>query len=242
MLTENQLIQKIQELKQIKPDKDWAVLCKRRILPESSSWQEQLSLKFLFNEFKRTLVFGNLPRLFLQPKPVLAVSITLILLVAGLVFYLDREPTEIAQQLPAELEQAKMIVIALEELQTEVNQATKELKKIQEPQRVLEARNVVVPTIEAARNIIVETERLEQDIGNKQDRILAVKTSIDELESALDEALAIQAKRLIQDLETKTLTETQKQVLEQAKTAYQKGDYNIALINAVFVTQLNIDN
>ena len=231
MLTENQLIQKIQELKQIKPDKDWAVLCKRRILPESSSWQEQLSI-----------IFGNLPRLFLQPKPVLAVSITLILLVAGLVFYLDREPTEIAQQLPAELEQAKMIVIALEELQTEVNQATKELKKIQEPQRVLEARNVVVPTIEAARNIIVETERLEQDIRNKQDRILAVKTSIDELESALDEALAIQAKRLIQDLETKTLTETQKQVLEQAKTAYQKGDYNIALINAVFVTQLNIDN
>lgn len=231
MLTENQLIQKIQELKQIKPDKDWAVLCKRRILPESPSWQEQLSI-----------IFGNLPRLFLQPKPVLAVSITLILLVAGLVFYLDREPTEIAQQLPAELEQAKMIVIALEELQTEVNQATKELKKIQEPQKVLEARNVVVPTIEAARNIIVETERLEQDIRNKQDRILAVKTSIDELESALDEALAIQAKRLIQDLETKTLTETQKQVLEQAKTAYQKGDYNIALINAVFVTQLNIDN
>lgn len=231
MLTENQLIQKIQELKQIKPDKDWVVLCKRRILPESSSWQEQLSI-----------IFGNLPRLFLQPKPVLAVSITLILLVAGLVFYLDREPTEIAQQLPAELEQAKMIVIALEELQTEVNQATKELKKIQEPQKVLEARNVVVPTIEAARNIIVETERLEQDIRNKQDRILAVKTSIDELESALDEALAIQAKRLIQDLETKTLTETQKQVLEQAKTAYQKGDYNIALINAVFVTQLNIDN
>ena len=231
MLTENQLIQKIQELKQIKPDKDWVVLCKRRILPESSSWQEQLSI-----------IFGNLPRLFLQPKPVLAVSITLILLVAGLVFYLDRDPTEIAQQLPAELEQAKMIVIALEELQTEVNQATKELKKIQEPQRVLEARNVVVPTIEAARNIIVETERLEQDIRNKQDRILAVKTSIDELESALDEALAIQAKRLIQDLETKTLTETQKQVLEQAKTAYQKGDYNIALINAVFVTQLNIDN
>lgn len=231
MLTENQLIQKIQELKQIKPDKDWAVLCKRRILPESSSWQEQL-----------LIIFGNLPRLFLQPKPVLAVSITLILLVAGLVFYLDRDPTEIAQQLPAELEQAKMIVIALEELQTEVNQATKELKKIQEPQRVLEARNVVVPTIEAARNIIVETERLEQDIRNKQDRILAVKTSIDELESALDEALAIQAKRLIQDLETKTLTETQKQVLEQAKTAYQKGDYNIALINAVFVTQLNIDN
>lgn len=230
-MTENHFIQKIKELKQIKPDKDWAVLCKARILPKTPTWQEQC-----------TTVFKNLPNLFLQTKPVLAILVLLILLGAGLIFYLDREPAEIDQWSLAEKEQARMVVLALEDLQTKINQATEELKKIQEPQKILEARNVVVPTIEAARDVIAEAKKLEPRIEKdtrKGSQILAVKTNVDELESALDEMIAIQARYLIQDLETRILTEAQQEILEKAKQNYAQGDYIEALINCLFINQLD---
>ncbi len=214
-MNENELFNKIKELKQIKPNQSWVVLTKNQILGGEPSYRGRASVALFAFDFLR--------------KPGFAVVAAVLLLFAGLAgfFYLTERPNEMAE-VPAETEQAKMIVLALEELQTEVNQATEALKKIKEPQKVLEARNVVIPTIEAVRNVIAEAPAEAQ--------VLAMK--INKMESALDEMTAIQAKSLIQDLETRTLTDIQNNILEKAKQAYEQGNYTEALINGLFVSQL----
>lgn len=238
-MEDNQLIAKIKQLKQIKPKEKWALLAKNQILGQ----EQELPEPVLKTELTSFFAF------FRKPAFAFTAAITLVMLLIGAIagfFYLGEgeQPAEIVKT-PAELEQlaeaeqAQAIVLALEQVQSEIVQATEFLKKIEEPQKILEARNVVVPTIEAVREVIVEAEKLEPGIEDQENQILAVKTDIDKLENTLDEMTAIQASRLIQYWETRTLTEIQKQVLEQAKMDYQNGYYNIALINAIFVSQLD---
>lgn len=239
-MEDNQLINKIKQLKQIKPKEKWALLAKNQILEQ----EQELPEPVLKTELTSFFAF------FRKPAFAFTAAITLVVLLIGAIagfFYLGEgeQPAEIVKT-PAELEeqlarteQAQAINLALREVQLEVVQATEFLKKIEEPQKILEARNAVVPTIEAVREVIVEAEKLEPGIEDQENQILAVKTDIDKLENTLDEMTAIQASRLIQYWETRTLTEIQKQVLEQAKMDYQNGYYNIALINAIFVSQLD---
>jgi len=214
MMTELELINKIKQLKQIKPEKDWVFFTKNQILGEET-YRERVSVHFGL-------------------KPVFVAVTAVMLLFAGIAgfFYLTEKLNEIVE-VPAEPEPAKMIVLALEDLQKQVTQATEVLKKINGPQNVLEARNVIVPTIEAARKVIVEVEKIE---AKEEGKVLAVK--VNELESALDGAVAIQAKQMIQYLETRTLTETQQEILEKAKQGYEVGNYLDALINCLFINQL----
>ena len=239
MMNDNQLIAKIKQLKQIKPKEKWALLAKNQILEQ----EQELPEPVLKTELTSFFAF------FRKPAFAFTAAITLVVLLIGAIagfFYLGEgeQPAEIVKT-PAELEQlaeaeqAQAIVLALEQVQLEIVQATEFLKKIEEPQKILEARNAVVPTIEAVREVIVEAEKLEQqDTRTKDNQVLAVKSDIDELENALDEIIAIQAKALIQDFETRTLTEVQNKILEKAKQAYNKGNYTEALVNCLFINQL----
>lgn len=222
-MTDNQLINKIKQLKkEIKPEKNWVALCKSQIL-------EQEGFKFPLIS-----VFQNLfqTRRFL---PVYTTVAVLMLLIVGIAsFFILTE-----QDRPVEVAQTPAIILALEGLQAEVNRATGVLEGLKEPQKVLEARNTVIPTIEMARNLIAEVEKLELEQGIKTDnKILAVKESLEGLESAQKLTEARSAKYLIEFLQTRTLTESQQELLTKAEQNYAEGNYIEALINAIFVQQV----
>lgn len=223
MTEEREFINKIRGLKQIKPNQDWVVFTKNQILGQEDT----------------VSIFSILQTVF--QKPVFVVAATLMLLIAGIAgfFYLTEKPTEIAEA-PTEPE----IILALGDLQKEIEQATEGLRKIEEPQKILDARNVVVPTIEAVREVITETEKLEKDTKINKDKqvlgiVINVNESINELENTLDEMTAILAESLIQDLETRTLTQVQQEILEKAKQAHAQGNYTEALVNSLFINQLD---
>ncbi len=222
-MTENELINKIKKLKQIKPEKDWVVLTKNQILGQEQ--KQTISIFQILFQTKRL-------------KPVFVMATVIILLFVGIAGFLHlAERPVIIVEIPAEpliaAEQVEIITLALEKLQIEIDQTAVSLKKIEDPQKVLEARNVVVPAIVAAREIIVEVAKIETD---EQRRVLT--TRVNELEKTLEDVTAIQARYLIQDLKTRTLTELQKEILEKAKQTYQQGNYHKALINSMMVGQM----
>ena len=241
-MTDNELIKNLKQLKQIKPNQDWVSFSKNQILGQE---------EFVITESKNPSIISVFQTLFQKPAYATITAVMLLIVgMAGLFYLTEKEtpvkiaetPEKIVYNEP-EIEPEKEIILALDGLQKEINKVTEGLKKIEEPQKLLEARNVVVPFIEDAREMIAEAEKLEKDTKINKDKqvlgtVINVNESIDELESTADKMIAIEAKNLIQYLKTRTLTEIQREILEKAKQAYQDGDYNVALINAVFVNQL----
>ena len=233
-MTENELIKNLKQLKQIKPKQDWVVFSKTQILGQET-------------ESKNPSIVSVFQTLFKKPAyATITVALLLVVGIAGFLFLIDKEKPAQIVEIPKEIvydEPEKEIIVALGDLQKGIEQTTQGLRKIEEPQKLLEARNVIIPFIEDAREMIVEAEKLEKDTKINKDKqvlgtVINVNESIDELESTADKMIAIEAKNLIQYLETRTLTEVQQEILEKAKQAYQDGDYNVALINAMFVNQL----
>ena len=232
-MTENELIKNLKQLKQIKPKQDWVVFSKTQILGQET-------------ESKNPSIVSVFQTLFKKPAyATITVALLLVVGIAGFLFLIDKEKPAQIVEIPKEIvydEPEKEIIVALGDLQKEIEQATQGLRKIEEPQKLLEARNVIVPFMENAREMIVEAEKLEKDTKIKNGQVLGtvinINKSVDGLENTLDDMTAIQARQLIKYLETKTLTDIQQEILEKAKQAYQDGDYNVALINAMFVNQL----
>jgi hypothetical protein len=224
-MTEKELINKIKQLKQIKPQEDWVVFCKRQIFKE----EDKVSIISLFHSVK----FAS--QLFNKVKPAYLVSVVLMLLVVvitGFFFFQDK-PKVLVQPELVEPAPAKEIILALKDLQTEMDGAVEKLRKLKKPQQILEARNIVIPTLETARDLIVEVERTE---AKEESKTLAVR--VDNLENTLKERTAVVAGNLIKFLETRTLTESQQEILNQAKKDYNQGNYHQALINMMLIQQM----
>ena len=241
-MTENELIKNLKQLKQIKPNQDWVSFSKSQILGQPpTTFREVSLLSILFS-----------PKKWWGVKPAYATITLLILLVVavfGFVLTKEEMPVKIAEVIETEnlekivikTEEQKQIILVLEKLQTEMTQVTEEIKKIEGPQQALEVRNDIIPKLNAARNTLTEIEKIKLE-ENKDDiltpNVLATINIINETEEALNNRNKEIAGQLIKDLETRTLTKVQQEILEKAKQAYQDGDYNVALINAMFVSQL----
>jgi len=226
-MTEKELITKIQELREIKPRKEWVFLTKKEILGE-----EEIQEKFSWLE-----VF---PRFFAQYKLAFA-SLVLILIiifsfgfsqnaVSGDLLFSLKKLTEKAQtvfvspdeQLKNRLEvankrleeltkiaeqnQTKKLASAIEEYQASVTQVTKITSNLKEPK---EARNVA-PEIKKLEGNIQNLKSYGVEIGDDKNTENIYKPVVDVL---------------IKDLESRTLTEGQQKLLTQAKETYQAGNY-----------------
>lgn len=229
-MTEADLIKKIQELKQIKPRKDWVILTKSQILGQEPKmgWASILEV---------------FPRFLFQPKPAFATLIILGALVGtfGLaqnslpgdfmyslkrvaekgqaVFVSEIEKPKAQLELVnkrleeltkiAETNRVKNIAPALEEYQASASQAAKEITKAKQPD---------------VKEIVQQTKKLEE---NKQ-KIEALGIVVGETEE-LDNAVVQLAEREIKDLENRILTEKQEELLTEAKQDFETGNFASAL-------------
>jgi len=231
-MTETNLVKKIQELKKIRPRKDWVVLTKSQILGESARgrasvsffpfWKPALvtvtAFGILFGIF--SLAQNSLPGDILYPiKKLTEKSQAVFVSEKELPKYnleiankrLD-ELTEIAQT-----NQVKKLAPALQEFQASVSEAAENLAKVKKPD---------------VEKIVVQTKKLEE---NKQ-KVEALGVVLGETEK-LDDALAQLVESQIKDLEGRTLTEEQEDILAQAKEDYEAGNYSDALIKILILSQ-----
>jgi hypothetical protein len=227
-MTEKELIGKIRELRQIKPKKEWVVLVKKEILGEEPKikWNSILdifSYKPVLAGVVSVLIFfglfvsaqNSLPGDLLYPIKKITERTRLIFVSE------DKKPTvqlELANKRLEELSkiaqknQVEKLAPAIEEYQASMAEAAKNLKKV--TNEIVQKNQQLEKTkakIESSLGVkIDETEDLENTVSN---RIAEAKT----------------AEAQIKDLEGSTLNDIQQKTLEEAKQAFEDGNYRLAL-------------
>jgi chaperonin cofactor prefoldin len=227
-MTEKELITKIQELRQIKPRKEWVFLTKKEILGEESIERTKVSWLEVF------------PRMFFQHKVAFASLVLIVVVITtfglsqnavpGDLLFAFKKATETAQtafisqdeQLKNRLE---LVNKRLEELTkiAEQNQVKKLSSAIEECQAsmsqvVNKASTVRKP--EEARKIVPEIKKMEGNLQNLKTYGVEINDA-ENTENIYKPVVDV----LIKDLETRTLTEEQQKLLTEAKETYEVGNY-----------------
>lgn len=236
MLTEKEIIEKIKNWKEIKPDPDWVFLTKKRILAKKEK------------NFWRFFYFP-LPKSF-QLKPGY-ISLVIIFILIGLFgitqnslpgdfFYPIKKIAEKSQVffVPSPEQQIEQnfesVSKRLEELEkiAQKNQTKKLIPGLKEYQESVEkvAQNLTKITAssskpELIKKIAKETQKLEES-KTKLEKTYGIVLESPEEESNPTKILV---EWLIKDLENKSLTKEQLLIYNQAKEDFENKDYNGAL-------------
>jgi hypothetical protein len=221
-MEDKNLIFKLKKLTQIKPEKEWVLLTKKRILGE-----ERPSLPYLF--LKRAYSFLTLALILIISLPVFA-QFSL----PGNPLYPIKKITERAKSFfvpenekPAY--QLELVQKRLEELKilaeknetTKLPSAFKEVKETasQATKNLVKSKPIDPKVLEKS----VEVAKIKKEIENK---VLATNLGIEEKEDPIKAMVEI----IISDFEGRSLTKEQKEIFEKAKLNYQQGNFEEALI------------
>lgn len=233
-MTENELIQKIQALKEIKPREDWVSLTKSRILEEGSvvgerfsiNWRWVLGTVIVFGVLCGIFVFSqnSLPGDFLYPIKKITEKSQVIFIPP------DEEPIfqlKLANERLEDLTRApaRNLAPTINEFQASLTQATENLVKIIESTT---SQPIII------KKIVEETKKLKEN--KKKVEALGIVVESGEVEK-LDSTIAKLVEREIKDLEDRSLTQKQQALLKEAKKAFERGDYSQALIKILYLTQ-----
>jgi len=247
-MTEEQLINKIQKLRQIKPSQDWVFLTKKKILGEKTeqSWLSNLTIVRLL-DFEKLIKRG----LFLKPVYITLITLVVLVGVFGLVrksvpgdtLFVIKKASERSQAVfvsEAEkpkfnLEQAKKRLEDLIKI-AETNNTKKLASAISEYQeKVSEVAKDLIEekNDEKIKEIIAEMKGLKE----KEKRIESLGTVI-ERNIDKDYALVQTIIEHIKDLEARSLTEEQREILVEIKENIENEDFESALIKSL---EINTD-
>jgi len=231
-MTETELIKKIQELKKIRPRKDWVVLAKREIFREEYPVIE-----------KRLSILEIFPRLFHYYRPVLATFVFLgIIAIAALGLAQNTLPGDTLYSVKRISEKGRVVFISeinkpkahlelankrLEELTkiAENNQIQKLAPAINEVQASV---SQVVKDLKASKKITEEIVEQTKKIEESQEKVEALGVIVGGVEE-FDNTLSQLVEREIKDLENKILSEEKTRLLEQAKADFENGNFSAAL-------------
>lgn len=239
MITETDLIKRIQEFKQIQPRKDWVVLTKSRILGEDRAQPGQ---SFVFR--------------FLQNKLALAsVSTVLSVLILFGVFVISQSalPGDLLYSVKKTAERIQLAFVPDEEKPVRQLQfVTNRLEELARAAQTRQSRDlplvykeVEASVVQAAKALTAKASRTTRD-SNLSKKVVVQAQKIEEKKEVVEQLLATQIEtkeldkavipyyktevaREIKYWESRTLTEEQQQVLEEAKKLYEEGDYSQVL-------------
>ena len=227
MMEEKELIGKIRGLRQIRPNRDWVSLTKSQILGE----EKKYTSLFLFP--------------FLKLKPVYAGLIVVFILVGLFGVSQNSLPGDPLYSIKKITERAQTVFVAEEDLprvQLELaDKRLEELARVAQENRVKNLSSAINETkasiSEANKNLAkasspAEVKKIVDEIEEKAQVInqtLGVAFGEEEIGELRQNSDKLYAEYLISDLETRTLTEEQQEILEEAKELYEAGDYSGAL-------------
>ena len=210
MRTEKEIIKKIKLLKQIKPEKKWVFLTKEKILGK-----EPLFFPFLKPAFAGLLFVLILFGLSFTSLP-------------GEPFYLIKKLAERGQTVFIPDEQKPKLELEL------ANKRLEELSKIAEKndvKKLAPAINEAKESVAQATKNLVKSKKVDKEIVQKTLQLEKKKQEVEKVlgtkitEEETENPTKLVAKYLIEDLENRTLTEEQKQILEKAKEYFENGDF-----------------
>ena len=237
-MTEEEIINKIQKLGQIKPRKEWVFLTKGRILGKKEQVSSPSFIEVMRFIFGHKLAFSALAMLIVLvgtfasaqkslPGDTLFV-IKKVVEKSQLVFLSEEEKPQF------NLEQAKKRLDDLTKI-AEANKTKKFAPAINEYQASVSkiAEGLTEEKDEKKlKEIVIEIQKLEE----KEERVKSLGAIIDrniEKDYALVQAIIGH----IEDLETRTLTEEQQEILVEIREDVENEDFGKALIKSLELTE-----
>ena len=237
IMTNQDLVKKLQILKDVKPRKDWVILTKSQILgPEIVRDRVSIWAFFRYRPLYR---------------PVLVTLVTLAVLMGAFSFAQYSLPGDILYPIKRVVEKSQAIFVSEKELPGYnleiVNKRLEELNKIAETNQVKKLAPAMsefqANVSEAAKNlakvqkvdkeIVARAQKLEET-KQKVEKVLATKIETEELDNVLKQIV----EREIKALEEQTLTEVQEEILVKIKEDFEAEDYSRALEKILFLPNL----
>jgi len=229
-MTEKELIGKIRELRQIRPRKDWVLLTKTQILGGVEVRPQPFLFPFFRPAYAGLFVVLILIGLFEFSQSALP----------GEPLYLLKRVVERSQAVfVSESEKPKLNLELANRRLDELNQVAQnnEVKKLApainefQANAAIAAKNLA-KVKKVDKEIVAQIKKLEEN-KEKVEKVLATKIEMEEY----DNDLAKLVENQIKDLETRTLSEDQQKLLEEAKADFEAGNYSDALIKILDLSQ-----
>src|SRR3989344_1645646 len=225
-MEDQELIFKIQQLKQIKPRKDWAVLSKSQIFGNNISdvkVNKAIHTGFSLNPFKA--YFGR--RHVYSLAAFLFISAGLV----GFMKYGSFQDVKVSQK----------SIASLPSTESALKNSNVEELKLKSQNLINVTKNKPQDFALAIKEIKTATNNLTEAIKNdpklagevamevKNNGTLLSVVSETELEQASDALYKTIDEQMIKDLETTTLTEDQKIIFSEAKDLFEQAKYSVVL-------------
>jgi len=235
MLNEDQIISKLKELKQIKPDSDWVYLTKLDVF---GAQRPKFSFASLINEIKRE------ERFVFSHKMAFSALTVFIAVIGVFGFALSSVPGDSLFQLKKMTEYGQLYFVSsanqpkynLELADKRLN----DLTKIAESNKVDKLAPAINEYQESKTNAVksliksVDSGNIEelksglQEIEMKENQVKSLGVELGQNEE-LDKELAPIVKKEILERESAGLTEEELEILTNVKSEYEQGNYSKAL-------------
>ena len=224
-MEEHQLIKKIEQLREIKPKKDWVFLTKNRILGKELEKSEMSPFSVLFIPIRK-------PALVVAPLVVLAAVL------GGVFVYLNFLP-QLAQipvvtRIFESNQRAEEIIVSLGELQGNLEKITfglNNLKNAKDPNQALVMTEIVKATAKKGEEVV---DQIKTENSSQPKQVLASLNWVGDAYKGLGEAAGNTQIEVMGDyieyLSQGTLTEEDETRLEKAEQYYNEGKYTDAII------------
>ncbi len=230
MISEKELISKLQELRQVKPNQNWVVFTKRQILGiEAPVKAPDEAIKPSYAD-----IISSVFSLVFQRKLAYALAV-LLFVFAGTLGFLKLMPqnnVDVAEKSPAALVAIKSDVEQFKIKSKNLAEATK-YNPESVPLAIEEVKEITVELIVAIKKDPQLAKEIALEVNNNK-TYLDIEGGSD-LKEASDVLYKIIDEQMIKDLENTTLTESQQEALKIAKDLYDKGEYTSALENILLL-------
>lgn len=258
-MEEKDLTAKLSLLRGVKPRQDWVLLAKSRIIGQSDIPQVAPLHEGFGSRIMTEAV--SVFRYFTIEKPAFALASVLLFMGAAISFHASQSlPGDILYSLRSAGEGAQSRLVAqgdVPQLQT-AQRRFADLKKVVEENKSQNLSQAIKEFDDSVSGASKELAKLaEQNPGKALiagKEILELQKEKMLLEGTLgstfgseegkniNDVAKVVAEIELADLETRTLTESQKEALEKARTAYDEGRYDAALESILFISQESVDH
>ena len=226
-MTEKELISKLQELRQIKPNQNWTFSLKSRILAQEPAYRQGISVNF-----------------FPFWRPAFATLVSIFVLVGLFGFSQNSLPGDLLYPVKKIVERGEALFVSEQEKpQASLELAGKRLEELAKiaqtnqarklPQAITEfqaSANQVAKNFSKTEKITANSEAIQRIVELGREKQVVEKTLATQIETEeLDNTYKNLAEYFIEDLSTRTLTEGQAEILNQMKELVEQGKYSAAL-------------
>ncbi len=235
-MEENKILHSLSQMREIKPREDWVVSAKKNILGN-----EQIETISPLRGFLTTLKFVE--------KPAFVMPVIALVVFGGLMAQISNKsvPGDALYAVRSTIEQVELSFSSKEPSLAYVGLAEKRLDDLRAIAQTNKVKNLPATIEKFESSVAAITKELSVLVENEPEKALQVSRRIVELQESKTEVEQILGATIggeidglvdttkliieneIADLETRTLTEDQQVLLEDAKKAYEAEDYPGAL-------------